>query len=560
MSQVEHAPPMTGALTHELRRTTSWQLSGIWAAVVGVVVLAAYTPMLALHCYNLWDTPLAFYPLVPVGAFILVRERLPGLGHLEPGSKFAFALLMGLGMLVAAAAIAVFSPWMGVVAFLVTLLGVVYGVGGLRLTWQMLPVWLFLWFVVPLPMGLDKQLIASLQRQTARWSSVLLDTPVIGILHTMSGNAVEIPGQRLMVEEACSGVQSLFACMASAVFFVLWTRPALARGVLLIASSLGWVLISNALRVVLITWLTVRGYSVTEGLAHELLGIGVFVFTLLMIISTDRLFMFFIPPRASSWNRARAARNSLQHRARLPFWRETGLASWPSFPLVLGYVVLAAGQIYLLWPNHTVAAAPSGFVPATIEKLTADELPQQWKDWQRIEFSTHARPFLIGKLTSRYWAYRLGRRTVYVSIDYPFVDWHNLLICYRGVGWQVGAETYHPPGGETQTPFFEVDLNKADLAKAYLLYHLFDEKGHPLEPESTFTQKLKSRVMDVRKNWSSAGAQMISGENNEYFQIQVFIDGFTPITDTEREQAREFFQSFSRDLLIKFRPPSAGKF
>src|SRR5205823_3954299 len=112
--------------------------------------------------------------------------------------------------------------------------------GGRALVLALLPVWLFLWLAVPLPLGLDQNLITSLQPLTARGSSVLLDQ--LGVFHVRAGNVIEVPGKRLMVEDACSGIHSLFAVLACTSFFALWSGRPGPWALVLIGLSLGWVL------------------------------------------------------------------------------------------------------------------------------------------------------------------------------------------------------------------------------------------------------------------------------------------------------------------------------
>ena len=78
--------------------------------------------------------------------------------------------------------------------------------------------------VVRPPFNLDMQLIAHLQRMTSVLTGWVLDA--IGILHVRSGNVITIPTriEPLMVEEACSGVQSLFTLIFIATAWSVWSQ------------------------------------------------------------------------------------------------------------------------------------------------------------------------------------------------------------------------------------------------------------------------------------------------------------------------------------------------
>ena len=131
-----------------------------------------------------------------------------------------------------------------------------YAVGGARLFRAALPAWLLLWLIIPPPFELDRQLILWLQSLTTRWASAVLD--FLGQYHVLAGNVVEIGGRRLFVEEACSGVNSLFSAAACTLFFVFLVRRPPLHAALLLAASVGWVLAANVVRVAGIAYVLAR--------------------------------------------------------------------------------------------------------------------------------------------------------------------------------------------------------------------------------------------------------------------------------------------------------------
>ena len=70
---------------------------------------------------------------------------------------------------------------------------------------------------------------------TAKITGSLLD--LVPVAHVMSGHVIEVSGKRLLVEEACSGVHSLFSVLTSAFFFLLWTRCPPIRSALVLAEE-----------------------------------------------------------------------------------------------------------------------------------------------------------------------------------------------------------------------------------------------------------------------------------------------------------------------------------
>lgn len=529
------------------------QPNATWAIACAAGVLLAHVPLLVLHFWKLYEK-LDEYGhafLVPLAAYVLAKERLPGLGKLQPGSTSILAILLGFALAVETFAVAVFSPWTGALGFLFCLLACTYGVGGRPLVLRLFPVWLFCWLILPLPFNLDQQLVTSLQTLTARWSSRMLDT--LGVMHVLAGNTVELPGRKLEVEEACSGVHSLFACVSVTLFYVMWVRLPLIRGTLVLLSSVPWVMMANALRVVGVACLEKKGIPASEGLLHTLLGVGVFVFTLTMVLSTDRLILFLLPPRFDRFKMApRIAQHDEPGPTFLPSWSDTWLGSRASFPAALLYGVLAGGQIFML--ALPPPKAPPPVAPATFSRLDANALPEKWGAWKRIAFDTKSRNNIEAEY-SRYWTYDSGFGRVYASVDYPFRDWHDLIVCYRVTGWSAAQPTLYTADEQAGTlPYVEVDLTQAPVSFGYLLFYLFDEHGQPMDqrPKGVL-YSLRDRILSVRKNWTSAGRKLAQGrQGQDCFQVQLFVEGYTPISEADRRQAQEFFRMLCQEMRGKW--------
>jgi hypothetical protein len=135
------------------------------------------------------------------------------------------------------------------------------------------------------------------------------------------------------------------------------------------------------------------------------------------------------------------------------------------------------------------------------------------------------------------------------------MNWHDLLICYRAVGWSVKESTQHGPDRDPQAPYFEVELNQANLQYGYLLFYLFDAEGRPAETRghSTLDQAM-SRIQAIKETWRTAGQDLANGDRQEYYQFQVFVESYTPLTEQEREQTREFYRLACQKLRTQWLP------
>ena len=377
-------------------------------APVCVLVLAiAPLPFVALQAQMLWRRPhYQFFPLVPIGAALLACGECRRLGPLRPGCRRDVASLMAASWVLLALASFLVSPWLGSVAALAMVAAAITAIGGRPLLRCLLPAWAFLGLAVGLPLNFDQRLISGLQAMTSRVVSLALDA--IGVFHVMEGNVVRVSGRDFGVEEACSGIYSLFSVLFCTLFFVLWARRPRMRASLIMGASAFWVLAANIVRVVAVVYLDTRwNVDVGHGWRHDLLSLVVFIATLGLIASTDGLLSFGpasigcwralwadwwdplklkkkVKIRPETWKVAEPnPRSALDRGAptRLPGLRQTWLGSWTvavGFGL-LGLVQLAGLLVVLTRSNGIdvrFANPWSGSSNASsLQSLTTDALP-----------------------------------------------------------------------------------------------------------------------------------------------------------------------------------------
>lgn len=499
------------------------------------VVFAAYLPLLWLHGQTLWQKPhYQFFPLVIVGALALAANRWQGMGALNPGAPsivYPSAILMLLSLTAAA----LFdSPWVGAVAWLAAILAVLYGIGGATLLYRMLPAWALLWLAIPIPLDYDRKLITALQLFTAKWSSVVLD--MLRITHVMQGAVVEVPEKRLLVEEACSGIHSLFATLCCTLFFIFWSRIPLVRGVLLMVSAVFWVIVANVARVVVVTIVDTKlKINVTEGLPHEMVSFIIFAVILGLVFSTDRLLLFLTPRRL-----VRSTPDVDHGTTALPDVRKTWLGS---YPLAGAFAALALIQFIVFLPSSADAL--------TIPRMAEESLPPKCVGCERTRYEiqerTDQKMVDEGQFSQR-WIYQLGRNVAMVSLDYPFHGYHDLSICYRNSGWQVSNPkpiTVTDARGAEQT-LQEQSMTMLDL-QGYLLFGVYDTTGKSLNPVSDDIRRRLARGMVrfervLKLLGMKSASQTLAGPTGPTYQIQLLVQSYTPLTEQEKQQAQSLFQ------------------
>jgi EpsI family protein len=140
----------------------------------------------------------------------------------------------------------------------------------------------FTFFTLPVP----DMVMAPLQRvlQEGTTSSAAAALSWSGIPVERQAFVLRLPSGELGVVEACSGVRSVSALTAIAVFVAYWRGLGLIRGGVLLVLSLGVIVVSNALRVIASGLLMEYvGRWAIEGLYHEALGISVVLIGLFLI-------------------------------------------------------------------------------------------------------------------------------------------------------------------------------------------------------------------------------------------------------------------------------------
>jgi exosortase len=561
-------------------------LGGGAAALPALLIALAFLPILALFARDLWSRAhYQFFPLLVPGAAALGWRSCRRLGSLEPGSAGWSLGGAVVAWLLLALAVAVITPWFAAVAALVALLATAHALGGPRLVRPALPAWALLALAIPPPRGFDAAVIAGLQNVVSGWSSVLLDR--LGVFHVMEGNVVEVPGRRLLVDQACSGIYSLGTLLSGTLFYALWIRTGLVRGLLLGAAAAFWVILGNVLRVVVVVVLfTSWGVDAASGWRHEVLGLVLFAVMAGLVLSTDCLISFLAA--LAGWVRLRASRllgeapqaveiapsrqllqqayaatpepveahpvSRPQEPAREPQPAPAPLLAAPSPPaagptvladlssswlgswrVAAAFGVLLLAQAMMPGVDWAALLADDPFGPR-FQAVGAGALPVRLGPLERVGFRTEHRDRdnSWGE-NSRVWSYRSPARSATVSLDHAFVGWHDLTLCYRGQGWRLtgtSLETATPAGGRIGERRIRAEFGNVQGAHGSLLFGLYNRQGRALDPPQTVGRLELLRTRLAR--WLRRGEPTGLGGEQLSFQLQVFSTSDALPTPAER--------------------------
>lgn len=253
-------------------QTTTAMLAGICCVILAGVGLWSYWPTI-ITLIEAWNKNPDYshgYFVVPLAVYFLWARRadFPGFSqHLAWAGLFVIALSIGLRLIAARFFLGGVDGW----SMPLWIAGMVWFLSGVNVLWWSLPSIVFLWFMVPLPYGMERWLSLPLQRiatQLSCWVLHCLGQPALA-----EGNTIWLNEFQLEVEQACSGLRIFVGIMALAFVYLVLIRRVWWERVLLILSVIPVALISNSTRIVVTALL----YQYVSGEAahkftHDLAG------------------------------------------------------------------------------------------------------------------------------------------------------------------------------------------------------------------------------------------------------------------------------------------------
>ncbi|MBL7039192.1 MAG: exosortase U [Pirellulaceae bacterium] len=545
--------------------------------VFPAIILLSHSPLLLLHFCRLWVCDqYRYFPFVLVAFVCLVASRCGG--SLERhgadattggrrwsrmGENAAYAL----SLILLGGAVLLWSPWLAAVAFILAVRALLRRFCGTA-SWQWVaPAWWLLVLLVPLPFRWDVSLMFWLQGATSQAGSLLLD--FFGHNHLLAGHVIEIPGRQFLVEEACSGVRSLFALVALAAVYVVWLRRPLLHALFLLAASFFWAYAINTLRVAAVVFLYLEHHlDIFSTWSHELAGMVLFLLALWMLFCTDQLFIVLFAPIDPEPTAEEDETLSCERTENEPGTEQAGMMGRAATPalsacfrtgreLTLAGAFAGLGVIQLLafLPNSLESRLDRTKDVAQLKaSLVETTLPERLNGWQRVAFQTETRkPSSDLGSHSFIWRYAGTKEQLVVAFDFPFVGWHELTRCYRARGWRiteqkiVSADEKHSPGDGT---IVEVHLRHSAGKRGYLLFSQFDRRGVAIDPPgmagisaSSWYRAIQDRVT---KRLTEFGCDTFT------HQVQMFVTSENGLSDERRRELVRTFPAVRETLLQRF--------
>jgi exosortase len=491
-----------------------------------------FVPLLWAFFLNLWARPhYQFFPLALAGAAFLAWSRIKEAPRPhEPGAPLPGRLLWGASFGLLVGATLLWSPWLGSLAALAGLVAGIWTVGGRRLLRALVPALLLILAIIPPPLELDNWLADSLRGLAVNWSSHLLD--IFGVTHYRSGNVIELPGKTLLVEEACSGINSLLITMSGCLFYMLWRRASVINTLLALLGSVSFVVLGNLVRITFGAWLKFHhNIDILSGWPHQAIGLLLFAGYMVLIFSLERFLYFLTRPSRRRHRRRRGAPPPPPAEPARPGRRLS--PRWVRFAAFafafLGLVEAGRGWAHQHAKGQT-AIATSALRDGATFTLPA-QVGQPGHEWTRIaSASAVLQKVETMGVFSQVWHFQRRDLIASVALDYPFAGYHDVTVCYTGRGWKLlerhSAEAKDSRGS---IPCAEVQMMDELGLRGALWFSTVDERGQWVE------MPVSQRAFLDR--WKISGR----AEPTTY-RVQVLVTTYASLSAAEQEQVRQFFE------------------
>jgi exosortase len=272
-----------------------------WPALAGLAALAI--PTIASLSKRAWVRESGAHgPLVLVtGLWLLSRQMSAARGIARRGSVWISApiLIVSLVLYVFGRVFDFASvEAIGLLGVGVAMLHDVFGVPALVKNWFPL---FYLGFAVPPPGWLIDRVTAPLKQFVSE--AAMRGANLMGIPASRQGVTIYVSKYQLLMEDACSGMNSLVGLTAVSLLYIYLLRGSSVRySLLMTAFVIPIAIVGNILRVIVLILLTYFfGDEVAQGFLHYTAGFLLFALDLVLVFAVDSALMRLAP---RSWKPA----------------------------------------------------------------------------------------------------------------------------------------------------------------------------------------------------------------------------------------------------------------
>lgn len=555
-------------------KTLAWEEKSNWV-LLGLVAVAFVVPLVSLYYFLFGVSYFQHFPILLIAGAGLAYWRIKQNGTEYVGQLSIRTLLwLCLSIALTTGVYILPSRWMAAPAAFCWLIAVITYIGGTTLRATLAdPMW-FALALIPPPSNIANWFMLKLQSLATNIASYWLD--YFDIYHYTTGVSIITPNSSYLVKDACSGIQSVFAAIAIGVFYGVMRQYHVARFCLLITQLVLWVLVANSMRVFLIMFMK-ENYQIdlVEGFLHDAVGAVTFLLGLLLAISIDHLWRFFVPLNTTDDLLAEEdeptetwAEESEEGEVAATIRRFAVLEYVPD-PIVsfsvLGVMILAgsvsAASLYKFEvPQLKVVAIKDLVDQCCLNFSQIDEnfFPPELNGWRRMGFVKEERTddSVFGGMVSFRWQYMhsSGRRVV-LSIDGPYDNWHDLTACYGGLGWEIiYAERASTVGLTRPGVAYDLHMRRGGIDHGQSIYLCWDQTGRNIEPPENHGAAMTT-VVSRLSTLLDEPKPIVGGA----IQLQLYSQKATGISQKEFDDNRDLFWSATELLTQKFPPEKTSE-
>ncbi len=273
-------------------------LATSWPLILGAAALAI--PTFAILATGTWSHEEGAHgPLILATAAWLLWLQLPAIRKQgSPGNAWIVAFLLAFSLVFYIAGQAFDLMTLSASGLYGVGVAIFYSKFGLRPIFRNWFIFFYLLFAVPPPrMWIDKVTFPLKQFVSSAATAVL---QIFSVPVSHEGVVIYVAQYQLLVEDACSGLNSIFGLLAISLFYIYLMRGSSWRYSLFLGLlAIPIAILANVIRIVILILLTYfAGNDVAQGFLHMAAGIVVFATALVLIFAVDSvLSRFFFPSR-----------------------------------------------------------------------------------------------------------------------------------------------------------------------------------------------------------------------------------------------------------------------
>jgi len=365
----------------------------------------------------------------------------------------------------------------------------------------------------------------------------------MAIPHTRNGNVFELPGGAMLVEEACSGVQSLFSLLFCAFLLIAWLRRSAFLAPLYALAAIASALVMNILRVAAIGIGQERlGVDLAHGWKHEVLGYLCLGLGILLLASTDRLLLvLFYPvldarkgrksnPLSWLWNSFFTSSETVEALANHSISRSAGYGGRSITWALTGVAVLITTLLWVPQVGYLIAKPRESW--ETGKQIFWDPGVNPFgKETAHLQIDNHqisrngADP-ILGE-NADVWDVKFAGLDLRIAVSQPYPEFHNLLGCYEGGGWEQTAQSKKLSPESSEWPLVDASFIKPPRKFGFLVYSGLGKDGSPVGP-------LEMKVSSLVREWFEWRRSDPYRNNQGCLMIQMFVASEEPLSEKQK--------------------------